>query len=165
MMSARTATIADVPAITAIYNEGIADRIATFETEPRTAGQVEAWLGRRYPVLVVEDGTGTVLAWASTSSYRERACYAGIAEFSVYVGRAHRGKGAGRVALIALKDAAVAAGFWKLLSRVFVENEASRALCRSLGFREVGTYEKHGKLDGVWRDVVVVECLIGEAAE
>jgi L-amino acid N-acyltransferase YncA len=165
MMNARAATIADVPAITAIYNEGIADRIATFETEPRTAGQVADWFGRHYPVLVVEDGTGTVLAWASTSSYRERTCYAGIAEFSVYVGREHRGKGAGRVALVALKDAAAVGGFWKLLSRVFVENEASRALCQSVGFREVGTYEKHGKLDGVWRDVVVVECLIGEAAE
>ena len=164
MMNARAAVIADVPAITAIYNEGIADRITTFETEARTADQVEAWLGRRYPVLVVEDGNGTVLAWASTSSYRERACYAGIAEFSVYVGRAHRGRGAGRAALLALKDAAAAAGFWKLLSRVFVENEPSRALCRSTGFREVGTYAKHGKLDGAWRDVVIVECLIGEAS-
>ncbi|MDB5362965.1 MAG: N-acetyltransferase [Rhodospirillales bacterium] len=163
-LTARAAAIADVPAITAIYNEGIADRVATFETEPRTTDQVAAWLGRRYPVLVVENASGVVMAWASTSSYRDRACYAGIAEFSVYVGREHRGRGAGRVALAALKDAAAAAGFWKLLSRIFVENEASRALCRSVGFREVGTYGKHGKLDGVWRDVVIVECLIGEAA-
>jgi L-amino acid N-acyltransferase YncA len=163
-LTARPAVAADVPAITAIYNQGIADRVATFETEPRTTDQVASWLGRRHPLLVVEDGNGTVVAWASTSSYRERACYAGIAEFSVYVGREHRGRGAGRVALMALKDAAAAAGFWKLLSRVLIENEASRALCRSVGFREVGTYERHGRLDGVWRDVVIVECLIGEAS-
>jgi L-amino acid N-acyltransferase YncA len=163
-LRARPATTADVPAITAIYNEGIADRVATFETEPRANDQVAAWLGRRHPVIVVEDAAGEVVAWASASSYRDRACYAGIAEFSVYVGRMHRGRGAGRVALVALQQAAAQAGFWKLLSRIFVENEASRALCRSLGFREVGIYEKHGKLEGVWRDVVVVECLIGEAA-
>lgn len=163
-LKARPAVIADVPAITEIYNEGIAERIATFETEPRMIDQVAAWLGRCHPVLVVEDIDGTVVAWASTSSYRDRACYAGIAEFSVYVGRKHRGRGAGHVALIALKDAAAAAGLWKLLSRIFVENQASRALCRSVGFREVGIYEKHGKLDGVWRDVVIVECLIGETA-
>ena len=162
--TARPATEADVPAITAIYNQGIADRVGTFETEPRAHAQVAAWLGRRYPVLVVEDADGAVVAWASTSSYRDRECYAGIAEFSVYVGREHRGRGAGRVALDALKTAAAEAGFWKLLSRIFTENAASRALCLAAGFREVGVYERHGKLDGVWRDVVIVECLIGEAA-
>ena len=56
--------------------------------------------------------------------------------------------------------AAKEAGFWKLLSRVFVENQASRRLIQSLGFREVGVYEKHAKLDGVWRDVVIVERLL-----
>ena len=148
----------------AIYNEGIADRSATFETEPRTHDQVAAWLKSRFPVVVVEDETGHVVAWAATSSYRERACYAGIAEFSVYVARAYRGNRAGGAALAALLREAEDAGFWKLLSRIFVENVASRALCRSLGFREVGVYEKHAKLGGDWRDVVVVECLMGEAA-
>ena len=62
--------------------------------------------------------------------------------------------------MVALIDAARGAGFWKLVSRVFVENTASRALLRSIGFREVGTYERHAKLDGVWRDVVIVEKLI-----
>jgi phosphinothricin acetyltransferase len=83
-----------------------------------------------------------------------------VAECSVYVAREWRGKGAGRVALAALIEAAEAAGFWKLLSRIFVENEASRRLVRSLGFREVGVYEKHAQLDGVWRDVVIVERLL-----
>jgi phosphinothricin acetyltransferase len=78
----------------------------------------------------------------------------------VYVERAERGRGAGRLAMDALIAAAEEAGFWKLLSRVFTENTASRTLLRSLGFREVGIYEKHGQLDGVWRDVVIVERII-----
>jgi len=85
-----------------------------------------------------------------------------VAEFSVYVGREGRGRGAGRIAMEALIDAARTAGFWKLLSRVFVENEASRGLLAKVGFREVGVYEKHAQLDGEWRDVVIVERLIPE---
>lgn len=92
---------------------------------------------------------GTIVAFASTSPYRTRDCYAGIAEFSVYVSRAGRGQGAGRAAMDALIAAATQAGFWKLVSRIFVENTASRTLMARVGFREVGIYEKHGKLDGV----------------
>jgi phosphinothricin acetyltransferase len=158
-MHTRPATPADAPRIAAIYNQGIADRVATFETRPRTAEDILAWFDGVHPLIVVEDG-GEVLAWAGTSTYRPRECYAGIAEFSVYVDRAVRGRGAGRQAMEALLAAAEAAGFWKLVSRVFVENTASRALLRAAGFREVGIYEKHGRLDGVWRDVVIVERLI-----
>jgi len=160
---ARPATTADAPAIARIYNEGIEDRVATFETRPRSAADVAAWLDGVHPVVVVESG-GDLVAFAATSAYRPRDCYAGIAEFSVYVARSARRRGAGRVAMEALLDAAEAAGFWKLLSRVIVENHASRALLRSLGFREVGTYERHAKLDGAWRDTVIVEKLLGEAA-
>src|SRR5262249_44103422 len=103
---------------------------------------------------------GGIVAFASTSTYRPRDCYRGIAEFSVYVARGARGRGAGRLAIRALIDAAASAGFWKLVSRVFVENAASRALLASGGFREVGVYERHAELDGVWRDVVVVEKLL-----
>jgi phosphinothricin acetyltransferase len=98
-----------------------------------------------------------VVAWASSSTYRPRECYAGVAECSVYVAQHARGQGAGRMALQALIEAARNAGFWKLVSRIFPENHASRALVRSVGFREVGVYERHGKLDGNWRDVVIVE--------
>lgn len=87
-------------------------------------------------------------------------CNEGIAEVSLYVARAARGRGAGRMALAALIEEAEIAGYWKLVSRVFAENLASRRLIRSLGFREVGAYQKHGKLEGVWRDVIVVERLI-----
>lgn len=109
--------------------------------------------------MVVEQD-GELIAFASTSSYRSRDCYVGIAECSVYVHRAFRGRGAGRLALQGLLREAEHAGFWKLLSRIFVENTASRTLVRSLGFREVGIYEKHARLDGVWQDVVIVERLL-----
>jgi phosphinothricin acetyltransferase len=109
---------------------------------------------------VVVELDGQVIAFAATSSYRPRDCYAGVAEFSVYVARNHRGKSAGRIAMEALMNAAREAGCWKLVSRVFPENRASLGLLGKLGFREVGIYKKHGQLDGVWRDVVIVERLL-----
>ena len=158
-MNARAATLEDAESIARIYNEGITDRVATFETRLRGAQDVRNWFDGLHPIVVVEEG-GEVVAFAATSRYRERECYAGIAEASVYVARAARGRGVGRLALGELIGAAEQAGFWKLLSRVFPENAASRGLIRSMGFREVGVYEKHGKLDGQWRDVVIVERLI-----
>jgi len=163
-LQARAATKADATAISRIYNQGIEDRVATFETRLRTPADVEAWFDGVHQVVVVED-EGNVIAFASTSTYRPRDCYAGIAEFSVYTAREARGRGAGRMAMAALIDAAEQAGFWKLVSRIFPENRASLALMRSLGFREVGIYEKHGKLDGAWRDVVIVERLLGPVIE
>ena len=160
-LSARAATPEDAARIAQIYNEGIEDRVGTFETRPRTEDDVRTWFDDRHPIVVVEAGGG-VIAFASTSTYRVRACYAGIAEFSVYVARDGRGQGAGRVAMEALLLACVPAGIWKLVSRVFVENTASRTLLKSVGFREVGIYEKHAQLDGEWRDVVIVERLIPE---
>ena len=161
----RAATLDDVEAIAAIYNEGIEDRLATFETRPRTGADVVAWLDGRHPVVVVEDAATAVVGFAASSTYRPRACYDGVAEFSVYVARVARGRGAGRLATDGLIEAAARAGFWKLVSRVFVENEASRRLLRGAGFREVGIYERHGRLDGRWRDVVIVERLLPAALE
>ena len=162
MLTTRQAQERDAAAIAAIYNEGIDDRIATFETEPRSAEdrrQVIRDAAGRYPIVVVEDGA-QVVGWASCSQYRPRDCYRGVAEFSVYVARSHRGRGVGKVAMEALIAAAEQAGFWKLVSRVFVENAASRSLLAKVGFVELGVYRKHAKLDGVWRDVVIVERLI-----
>ena len=160
-LAARPATPADAERIAQIYNEGIEDRVGTFETRPRTAADVRAWFDGRHPIVVVEED-GAIVAFASTSTYRARDAYAGIAEFSVYVARIGRGKGAGSVAMRALIDAVKPAGIWKLVSRIFIENTASRRLMASMGFREVGVYEKHAKLDGQWRDVVIVERLIPE---
>ena len=160
-LTARAASTDDAPILAQIYNEGIEDRVGTFETRPRTVDEVRAWFDG-HPLVVVEAEGRGVIAFASTSTYRARECYAGIAEFSVYVARSQRGKGAGRVAMQALIAAAATAGIWKLVSRIFVENAASRALMAAMGFREVGVYESHAKLDGRWRDVVIVERLIRE---
>jgi phosphinothricin acetyltransferase len=163
-MTARSAAPADVAAIVAIYNEGIEDRVATFETRLRTPRDIRAWFDGCHPVVVVEDA-GRVVAFASTSTYRPRECYSGVAETSVYVARDARRHGHGTAALAAIERAASGAGFWKLVSRVFPENAPSRALLLRAGFREVGTYRRHARLDGVWRDVIIVEKLIGEAVD
>jgi L-amino acid N-acyltransferase YncA len=157
--AARAAVAADAAAVAAIYNQGIADRVATFETRPREVAEIAGWIAGVWPVMVVECA-GRVAAFASASQYRPRDCYAGIWEFSVYVARDMRGRQLGGVALAALKVEAAQRGAWKLVSRVFPENQASRRLLARNGFREVGVYCKHGRLDGAWRDVVIVECLL-----
>ena len=159
-ITTRKATPTDADAIARIYNEGIEDRIATFETRPRSAEDVARWFDGVHPVVVVEDG-GRIVGFASTSPYRPRECYAKIAEFSVYVARDYRGRGVGRLALEVLIQEAAAAGLRKLVSRIFPENVASRAACRSVGFREVGIYKAHGELEGVWKDCVIVERVVG----
>ncbi|MFN7931638.1 MAG: arsinothricin resistance N-acetyltransferase ArsN1 family A [Blastocatellia bacterium] len=158
-MQVRSASLNDAAAIAHIYNEGIADRIATFETTPRTEADVRTWFDGVHPIVVVEEN-GAVIAFASTSTYRPRDCYDGIAEFSIYVAREARGRGAGKIALKNLLEVAAQTGYWKLVSRIFPENQHSRKLVRACGFREVGVYEKHGQLDGIWRDVVIVERLL-----
>lgn len=158
-MRSRPASPHDAAAIAAIYNQGIEDRVATFETDLRAAADVARWFDGVHPTVVVESG-GSLVAFASTSTYRARACYAGIAEVSLYVERSFRGRGAGRLAMHALIEQAERAGFWKLVSRVFIDNQASRGLIAATGFREVGVYKNHGKLDGIWRDVLIVERLI-----
>jgi L-amino acid N-acyltransferase YncA len=163
----RLARAADAEAIARIYNQGIEERIATFETASRSAEQVAAQLvekGDRFPTLVVERD-GRVVAWATAGPYRSRPAYAGVAEHSVYVDRAARGTGAGRAALEALFAAYAERGFWKLVSRIFPENVASLTLHERAGFRVVGVYRRHGKLDGAWRDCVIVEKLLGPALD
>src|SRR6266511_1622540 len=113
-MQTRPATKHDAPAIARIYNEGIEDRIATFETRPHTPADILRWLESNHPVVVVEDG-GEVIAFANSSTYRARACYSGVAEFAVYTSRSARGRGAGRLAVEALIAAAHEGGLWKLI--------------------------------------------------
>lgn len=164
-LTARPARLDDAAAIARIYAEGIEDRVATFETEPRSPVQVRELLEARldtHPAVVVERG-GLVVGFAWTGPYSDRPCYGGIGEFSVYVGREARGTGAGTLALRALLSGCERRGFWKLVSRVFTDNGASRRLCLTMGFSEVGVHRRHARLDGAWRDVVVVERLLGEA--
>jgi len=162
----RLATPADAAAIAAIYNEGIADRIATFETELRTSEQLATQLiekGDRFPTVVVER-EGRIVAWGGAGAYRSRPAYSGVAEHSVYVARAARRTGAGREALNALCRVYAERGFWKIVSRIFPENTASLALHERCGFRVVGVYHRHGKLDGQWRDCVIVERLLDSSS-
>ena len=162
-VTVRPATRDDAGAITRIYNEGIRGRGATFETRERSTDDIARWFDdARYPILVADEA-GAVVGWAAGSSYRARDCYAGIAEYSIYVATSHHGRGVGNVLMPHFLDALEAKGFWKVLSRLFPENAASRALCARHGFREVGVYERHATLDGVWRDVLIVERLLGPA--
>lgn len=161
-LRARPAERRDAAAVAEIYNQGIEDRVGTFETEPRTVAQIEAWFDHAKAFVAVEDEAGEVVGYAVAHPYADRCCYAGVGEFSVYVRRQARGRGVGRQAMAGLIAAAREAGLWKLMSRVFPENRASLALMAWSGFKEIGVHEKHGKLDGVWRDVVIVERLIPE---
>jgi L-amino acid N-acyltransferase YncA len=159
VIATRRATAADAGAIARIYNQGIEDGGATFETRLRSEADVGEWLGGAFPVAVAEED-GRVVAFASTSAYSSRACYAHIADFSVYVAREARRRGAGEAALTKLLELTKAAGLRKLTSKVFVENTSSRSLLKKLGFREVGTHLRHGQINDVWHDVVIVELLL-----
>lgn len=164
----RRAAPADASAIAEIYNEGIRGRGATFETAERAAGDVLGWLQESHepphPFLVACDGFGDVLGWARASSYRARACYARVAEFSIYVAERARGRRVGDTLMAAFVVDCTAAGLSKLVSRIFPENAPSLALCARHGFRVVGLYEKHARLDGIWRDVVIVERLLPDTS-
>ena len=159
-VKSRKAEFSDLPDIARIYNQGIQDRIATFEADQKSPEDLEPWIRSRYPVVVATN-EGKLVAFAASFPYSSRECYRGVGEFSVYVERSNRGKGTGKTIMKSLIDAVGEAGMWKLVSRVFVENIASRSMLRKIGFREVGIYEKHAQLDGVWKDVVIVEYLIG----
>src|SRR5262245_4258377 len=124
-MHVRRADVADAPAIAAIYNQGIEDRNATFETRLRSPEDIAAWFDGIHPIVVAEMD-GTVVAFAATAIYRPRECYRGIAEVSVYVARQARRRGVGRQVLRELIAACAQAGFWKLVSRLFTDNHASR---------------------------------------
>ncbi len=169
----RRANPSDAAEIAEIYNRAIEERVATFETESRDESSMRTWMAdhdTRHPVLVAVSRRGAVdgrparriMAWASIASYRPRSCYDGVGEFSIYVRDEFRGQGIGQQLLAALIDEARALGYWKLVARIFPQNVASRRVVARCGFREVGVYEKHGKLDGRWLDAVIVERLIAE---
>jgi phosphinothricin acetyltransferase len=159
----RTAVLADIPRITEIYNQGIEDRVATFETRLRESAEMEEWLlnrENRYPVLVIEDEQGMVQGWASVNEYNFRCCYSGVGDLSIYIRRDMRGKGLGRPLLGSLMEAARKQGFRKLILNAFDTNEAAKKLYLALGFRHVGTYEKQGIMDGKDVDVTIMERLL-----
>jgi phosphinothricin acetyltransferase len=156
----RTALPTDAPSIAAIHNEGIEERGATFETRPREPEDCEPLVPR---ALVAERG-GRVVGWAAALPYSDRECYAGVAEVSLYVERAERRAGAGTLLLERLCEWADERGHWKLVTKVFPENAASLGLLERCGFRVVGMHLRHARLEGEWRDVLLAERLLGEAA-
>jgi L-amino acid N-acyltransferase YncA len=161
----RAARPEDAGAVAALYNTGIAERQATFETRPRAAAEIAAWFEPGLPFLVAENADGRVVGFARVSPYSDRCVYAGVGEHGVYVDAATRGQGHGRRLLDALAADAERHGLYKLTSRIFTSNAASRAVHRAAGFEEVGVQRRHGRLDGEWKDCVLVERLLGEAAD
>ena len=148
-------TVANWDAVRAIYLEGIATRNATFET---SAPEWEKWDSshRADCRLVARQGSG-ILGWAALSPVSGRCVYVGVAEVSIYITAAARGQGVGRALLTQLVNESEAAGLWTLQAGILRENAASRALHAACGFRELGYRERVGQLDGVWRDVILME--------
>jgi L-amino acid N-acyltransferase YncA len=140
--------------VRAIYEEGIRDGDATFETEPPSW---ERWDAAHPQLRLVAERDGSVVGWAALSPASRRHCYRGVGEVSVYVAEAARGAGLGRELLQELVERSERAGYWTLTAGVFPENEASLRLHRACGFREVGVRERLGESHGVWRDVLLLE--------
>jgi phosphinothricin acetyltransferase len=146
-----------------IYNEGIADRIATLDEDPKTPEEMAGWwadhLGR-YAVLVAEDPNGVVLGWASLNPYSHRCAYQGVADLSVYVARNARARGVGSALLIALEKSANAHGFHKIVLFTLPFNADGQRLYRRCGYREVGVFREQGRLDGNLVDVMAMEKIL-----
>ena len=160
----RPAASGDAAAIVAIFREGIEDRVATFETEPPTASEMAMIAGSGRPVLVAERDR-ELLGWAKVAAYSDpHDYYATIGEATLYVARRARRAGVGHALLVALAGAAERDGYHKLTGKVLTTNHASIALLRRCGWRDVGVHVRHSRLDDEWRDVLVAELLLGEAA-
>lgn len=158
-LTIRPANDTDLDAIRAIYNEGIADRVATLETDPRTVEDIADWWNQhdaRYTVLVgIENGA--VMGWASLNRFSHRCAHAAIADLSVYVARTQRGRGLGFSLLTALETLARTAGFHKIVLHALNTNEHGKQLYLKCGFAEVGVFREHGLLDGQYVDVIAME--------
>lgn len=152
----------DCAALAYIYYQGIEDRQATLETEPRSAEERRAWLterGPRHPVLIAELDD-EVVGWASLNRFNPRAAYDRVADISVYVARERRGRGVGTVLLAALEERARALGYHKMVLAGFPFNAAGLGLYQRSGFRAVGIYEEQGILDDRWVDVIIMEKIL-----
>ena len=159
----RRAADGDLEDVVEAYNAGIRERVATFETRLRTPADIAGWLTDGRPFIVGEHD-GRVLGWARAGFYSDRCVYDGVGEHAVYVHPDARGQGLGAQLLTALCAESERWGLYKLTSRVFADNHASRAAHRAAGFAEVGIQRRHGRLDGEWKDGVLVERLLGDAA-
>lgn len=158
----RRAQVADLESVRHIYNEGIADRVATLDEDPKDSADMAEWWERhagRYVVLVAERD-GEIVGWASLNPYSHRCAYDGVADLSIYVKRTARGSGVGKPLLTALENAARENDFYKIVLFTFPFNEAGQRLYRGLGYREVGIFKEQGRLDGHPTDVMAMEKLL-----
>ena len=165
MQRVRAARLSDLDAILRIYNEGIADRVATLDVDPKTSSDIEEWWAQhddRYAIVVAESGDD-VVGWASLNRFSHRCAHASIADLSIYVARSQRGRGVGFALLEALGAAARAGTFHKIVLHALDANEAGKRLYKKCGFSEVGVFREHGLLDGRYVDVVAMETLIESA--
>jgi phosphinothricin acetyltransferase len=162
-MDIRDATPDDSASIARIYNQGIEDRMATLETQLRSAQERAEWLaarGSRHPVLVAVDGTGGAIGWASLNSFNPRPAYDHVVDLSVYVAREERGHGVGDALLGALEQRARSLGYHKIVLAAFPTNAPGMRLYERHGFQTVGIYHEQGMLDDRWVDVIAMEKLL-----
>jgi L-amino acid N-acyltransferase YncA len=158
-VSIRPAERADAERVAVIFNEGVEDRVATFETRSADAETAIRWID--HDLVVVAERGGAIVGWAKASPYSDaHHYYDGVREATLYVERGARRTGVGRALLEALAGAAGEAGAHKLVAKIFTDNEPSIAMIAGLGWREVGVHRRHGRLDGEWKDVLVVERLL-----
>ncbi|GAA0318466.1 arsinothricin resistance N-acetyltransferase ArsN1 [Bacillus carboniphilus] len=161
-LTVRDATLSDIEAIRTIYNQGIEDRIATLEVELKTTEFMKDWFcshGERYSILVAERNA-EIVGWASLNPYSPRAAYRGVADLSVYIARASRGKGVGTVLLQEIEKRAVENDFHKIVLFTFPFNQLGQTLYNKMGYQEVGTFRNQGIIDGKFVDVMAMEKLL-----
>jgi len=161
-LTIRHASDGELAAIAAIYNEGIEDRVATLDTQPKSRDEIEDWWrqhGDRYAVLVAA-ADGNAVGWASLNRFSARCAHAEIADVSVYVKREFRGRGVGFALLSELAREAQGTGFRKLVLHALNSNAHGKRLYFKAGFREVGVFREHGEIDGRYVDVVAMERIL-----
>jgi L-amino acid N-acyltransferase YncA len=159
MIIIRPAKLADLPAITEIYNEAILKTTATFDTEPKTSEEQKIWFadhGPKYPILVAEEN-GIVVGWASLSKWSDRCAYSDTAEISLYVREDHQGKGIGRKLLEAIVAEGEKAGLHTIIARIAEASQASIHLHKSVGFEHIGTMKEVGRKFGKLLDVHLMQ--------
>lgn len=158
----RLATLNDIKEVLSIYNEGIEDRIATLEASQKDLKYMIDWFNKhqdRYKVTVAEL-YGEVIGWASLNQYSTRKAYDGVADLSVYIKRTYRGKGIGGKLLSTIEAHGIENKFHKIILSTFPFNQLGTGLYKKKGYREVGVFKNHGKLDGEFVDVLIMEKLL-----